>query len=55
MIQWYFYTLSKTYGRETYGPYESYEEARDAIARVQKRAGDMDDGVDRLYSDAYSR
>jgi hypothetical protein len=45
-----FTVCSEEYGCEDYGPYDSVEEAKAGIERIQEAAELLNDGVLRLYS-----
>lgn len=51
---WYFTSMSREYGTETFGAYDSHEDASLAIIRVMDRARELNDGIARCYSDPYA-
>jgi X-X-X-Leu-X-X-Gly heptad repeat protein len=53
MTDWYFDSNSNAYGSETFGPYDTFDEAMQAMGRVQSKASALKDGVQRLYSAPY--
>ncbi len=52
---WYFGMESVDYGREEFGPYLSKDKAREGMERLQDMARKLNDGVDRWYSELYTK
>lgn len=52
---WYWKLQSDVYGSEEFGGYDTKEEALEGIARVKENARQLNDGVEREYSEPYTK
>lgn len=52
---WYFTCESSEYGKDEFGPYLSKEKADEGAERVKDFARLLNDGIDRWYSEPYTR
>ncbi len=52
---WYFEVSSEDYGVETYGPYDTQEEAEQGIVAVKAKVAELKDGIEREYTEPYQK
>lgn len=50
---WYFEVMSNEYGFDKYGGYDTEVEAIEGQIRIKEKAKELDDDVERLYTDPY--
>lgn len=49
MAQYYVYMNSDVYGGDQYGPYDSFDDAVEAVKRLIEKVNELRDGVSRKY------
>ena len=52
-MSWFWDLGSEEYGNDTFGPYDSEEEAMEGIERVQAKSNELNDGIEREYGEPY--
>ena len=52
---WYFEMMSREYGFEEFGGYDTEVEAIEGQVRVKEKAQELKDGIERQYTEPYFR
>ncbi len=52
-MKWHFNVSSEEFGSETFGPYDDKEQAQAGIDRVRAKVAELNDGIEREFSDPY--
>lgn len=53
--QWFFTMTSDVFGTEEFGPYSSRRSAKEGGDRVKHSAKRLNDGIERVYSEPYTK